>query len=149
MERMEIVIDTRKTDNHYYDKELKHIANNNDIIKFNNNDGASAFNIVIDVLASSLKLNEQERNVLYIINYYNQIKDVNTILDIYKSNYNRSRTTFNRAIDTLEKKRVIKVDNRGLIKINKSYVINNNTSAKAKFLVVEINPKVTSKTIDI
>lgn len=146
---MEIKIDTRKVDNHYYDKELNHIANNNDIIKLTNNDGASPFNVVIDILASSLKLNEQEKNVLSLINYYNNINNIQDILDRYKSDYNRSKTTFNRCIETLKKKRVIKVDSRGLIKVNEKYIINNNTSAKARFLVIELSPDLTSKHISI
>ena len=59
---MEIKIDIRKTDSHYYDKELNQVADNNEIIKLTNNDGSSPFNVAIDVIAAGLNLNEQERN---------------------------------------------------------------------------------------
>lgn len=146
---MEIKIDTRKTNSNYYDKELNHVAKDYNIIKLTNNDGSCPFNIVIDIIANSLKLNEQERNVLYLLNYYNYVHESNELLNIYKANFNRSRTTFNRAINTLERKRVIKVDGRGAITVCEPFRININKTGASKFIVIELYPNETSKNISI
>ena len=146
---MKINVDTRKHDCTYYDKELNHVARNNNIIKLINKDGSCAFNLVIDILAISLELNEQERNVLYLLNYYNHTTNNNELLKLYKDNYNRSRTTFSRAIDTLERKRVITVDGRGAIALREPFRMNLNQTGESRFLIIELYPNETSKNITL
>ena len=83
----------------------------------------------------------------YYIGY--QILPNNQNPDYLNNNYNRSRTTFSRAIDTLERKRVITVDGRGAIALREPFRMNLNQTGESRFLIIELYPNETSKNITL
>ena len=150
---MNLLIDNRKTDAMYIDKELSHIAKDNKIVKLITNDCINNLKLAVNLFAGVLQLNESETEVLYFINYLvdvNRKVSIAKASDIFKSNTLKSKSTFDRAIESLKEKGIIYFTNKGKdICIKKEYNINVNTIDKAAFIVIEVKPEVSSQTVSI
>lgn len=146
---MDITIDKRKTDIIYVDKANNHVAYNKEVIKLINNCNSSVIDIYINILAGCNKLNDIESKVIkYIIcniekNYYNYVLN-----EVAKS-INKSTTTISRAIKSLINKKLIYINSANKIILSNAIAIDKNAIDNSKFLIIELNPKVTSKEITI
>lgn len=146
---MDITIDKRKTDIIYVDKANNHVAYNKEVIKLINNYNSSVIDVYVNILAGFNKLNDTESKVIkYIIcnvekNYYNYV--LNTI----SKNINKSTTTISRAIKSLINKKLIYINSANKIILSNAIAIDKDTIDNSKFLIIELNPKVTSKEITI
>lgn len=146
---MKIVIDNRKTDILYVDKENNHVIKDKETIKLVNTGNNSNIDIYINIIAGINKLNETESAVLrYIINNDSSVKRFKVINDV-ATNINKSISTVIRAIECLNVKGLIYVTNAGEIKVSNSININTDTIANAKLLAIELVPEVTSKAVSI
>lgn len=146
---MDITIDKRKTDIIYVDKANNHVAYNKEVIKLINNCNSSVIDIYINILAGCNKLNDIESKVIkYIIcniekNYYNYVLN-----EVAKS-INKSTTTISRAIKSLINKKLIYINSANKIILSNAIAIDKDAIDNSKFLIIELNPKVTSKEITI
>ena len=146
---MKVVIDKRKSNAIYVDKSNNHIANADDIIKLTFTDNSATIDKYIAIIAGIYKLNNTEVAVLkYIIdNKYSSLSG-QVCIAVAKI-INKSTATIARAIDSLRIKRLIYSDETNAIKISTSININNEALSKAKFIVIELNPEITSNGISI
>ena len=146
---MDITIDKRKTDIIYVDKANNHVAYNKEVIKLINNRNSSVIDIYINILAGCNKLNDIESKVIkYIIcniekNYYNYVLN-----EVAKS-INKSTSTISRAIKNLINKKLIYINSANKIILSNAIAIDKDAIDNSKFLIIELNPKVTSKEITI
>lgn len=146
---MDITIDKRKTDIIYVDKANNHVAYNKEIIKLINNCNSSVIDVYINILAGFNNLNDTESKIIkHIIcnvkeNYYNYV--LNTV----SKNINKSTTTISRAIKGLINKKLIYINSANKIILSNAIAIDKDTIDNSKFLIIELNPKVTSKEITI
>ena len=146
---MDITIDKRKTDIIYVDKANNHVAYNKEVIKLINNCNSFAIDVYVNILAGFNNLNDTESKVIkYIIcniekNYYN------CVLNNVSKNINKSTTTISRAIKSLIDKKLIYINSANKIILSNAIAIDKDTINNAKFLIIELNPKVTSKEITI
>lgn len=146
---MKIVIDNRKTDILYVDKENNHVIKDKETIKLINARNNSNVDVYIGIIAGINKLNETESIVLkYIMNNDNSVKRFKVINDV-ATNINKSISTVIRAIECLRTKGLIYNTNAGEIKISNSINVNANDIVNARLLVIELNPEITSKAISI
>ena len=146
---MKIVIDNRKTDILYVDKENNHVIKDEEIIKLVNTGTNVNLDIYVGIIAGINRLNETESIVLrYVINNNGSVKRLNAINDITKD-INKSVSTINRAIECLNIKGLVYITNAGYIKVSNSININADTIANAKILAIELVPGVTSKAVSI
>lgn len=146
---MDITIDKRKTDIIYVDKANNHVAYNKEVIKLINNRNISVIDVYVNILAGFNNLNDTESKVIkYIIcnvkeNYYNYV------LNAVSKNINKSTTTISRAIKSLINKKLIYINSANKIILSNAIAIDKDTIDNSKFLIIELNPKVTSKEITI
>lgn len=146
---MKIVIDNRKTDILYVDKENNHVIKDKETIKLINAGDISNIDIYINIIAGINKLNETESFVLkYIMTNDGSVKRLTAINNIIKD-INKSVSTVNRAIECLRIKGLIYVTNAGEIKVSNSININDEIIANAKLLAIELVPEITSKAVSI
>lgn len=146
---MNICIDKRKTDIIYVDKVNNHVANNDETIKLINNCDCSIIDIYFAIIAGINKLNDTEVEVLKYIMCNSNIDRYNNILNNVSKIINKSTTTVSRAINTLKDKKLIHVYASNNVAISNDIAISKYMADNAKFLVIELNPKVTSKGISI
>lgn len=146
---MDITIDKRKTDIIYVDKANNHVAYNDETIKLINNCNNSVIDIYVNILAGVNKLNDTEIEVLKYIMYNDNNVHYIKILNNVSKNINKSVTTVSRAISTLKSKKLIYATSFNNIIISDYIAISNNKTNNAKFLVIELNPKITSREITI
>lgn len=146
---MKIVIDNRKTDILYVDKENNHVIKDKEVIKLINAGDNVNMDIYIGIIAGINRLNETESFVLrYVITNNGSVKRLNAINDITKD-INKSVSTVNRAIECLNIKGLIYVTNTGEVKVSNSINVNANTITNARLLAIELVPEVTSKAVSI
>ena len=146
---MKIVIDNRKTDILYVDKENNHVIKDKETIKLINAKDNSNIDVYIGIIAGINRLNKTESFVLKHIMINNgSVKKLNVINDITKD-INKSVSTVNRAIECLNIKGLVYITNTGEIKVSNSIKVNVDDIVNAKLLAIELNPKVTSKAISI
>lgn len=146
---MKIVIDNRKTDILYVDKENNHVIKDKETIKLVNVRDNSNIDVYIGIIAGVNKLNETESTVLkYIMSNDDSVKRFKVINDVAKD-INKSISTVIRAIECLNVKGLIYVTNVGEIKVSNSIKVNIDDIVNAKLLAIELNPEVTSKAISI
>lgn len=146
---MDITIDKRKTDIIYVDKANNHVAYNKEVIKLINNCNSSVIDVYVNILAGFNNLNDTESKVIkYIIcnvkeNYYNYV------LNAVSKNINKSTTTISRAIKSLINKKLIYINSANKIILSNAIAIDKDVIDNSKFLIIELNPRVTSKEITI
>ena len=146
---MKIVIDNRKTDILYVDKENNHVIKDKEVIKLINAGDNVNMDIYIGIIAGINRLNETESVVLrYVIDNNGSVKRLNAINDITKD-INKSVSTVNRAIECLNVKGLVYVTNAGEIKVSSSINVDADVIANARLLAIELVPGVTSKAVSI
>lgn len=146
---MNIITDKRKTDSIYVDKNNNHIANNDEILKLMNTDNSSNIDIYIGIIAGANNLNKTEIAVLkYILNNNGSNLSGQVCVNVARI-INKSTATVARAITSLRDMKLIYGDGANTIKISSSIITNIETLSKAKFIVIELHPEVTSNGISI
>lgn len=146
---MKIVIDKRKSNAMYVDKSNNHIANSNDIIRLTFTDNNATIDKYIDIIAGVYKLNDTEIAVLkYIANDKYSSTNGQVCVAVAKV-INKSTATIARAIDSLRAKRLIYNNEANALKVSTSIAITNEALSKAKFIVIELNPEITSNCVSI
>lgn len=146
---MNLVIDKRKTDIIYVDKDNNHVANNNDIIKLIATNNTSAINAYVKILAGTYSLNNTEIAVLKYLIAGNNNELARIVCDAVAKLICKSTATVTRAIASLRDKRLIYIDSANAIKVSSSIAISTSAIANAKFLVIELHPEITSNGITI
>lgn len=146
---MNIVIDKRKTNIIYVDKNNNHVANNDDILKLINTDNSSNIDVYIGIIAGANNLNGTEIAVLkYILNNNDNNLIGQVCVNVAKI-INKSTATVARAITSLRNMKLIYGNDANTIKLSSSITTNIETISKTKFIVIELNPEVTSNSISI
>lgn len=146
---MKIAIDNRNTDIRYVDKANLHNANNDEVIKFINCGDRNNSSVIINVIAGYYSLNKTESVILkyimfnYDIVYYKKVVNVISIIT------GKSTSTIDRAISNLKTKGLIYITINNEIKVSSSIKVDINKVNNAKFLVIELNPDVTSNGVSI
>lgn len=145
---MNINVDKRITDITYVDKNNLHVATNKDIIKLINVDASEDINnnpirIASSIIAMSKGLNKEETNLYYTLLVCSYARNTKAIANFYMKEYNKSYSTYCRAIEGLVKAGIIKIVSNTIIKVKDDYDLDIQTLA-AKFLIIELNAKVTS-----
>lgn len=150
---MELNVDYRKTNAMYVDKELSQVATDDSLVKFITKDCHDPLKLAINLFAGVFNLNESETDAIYYINYLSdnngQVPLVK-VSDVFRSNTLKSKSTFDRAIESLKDKGIIYFANLGKdICIKKEYKVNVNSIDKASFIVIEVKPQVTSQAVTL
>ena len=146
---MNLVIDKRKTDIIYVDKDNNHVANNNDIIKLIATNNTSAINAYVKILAGTYSLNDTEIAVLKYLIASNSNGLAGIVCDAVAKLICKSTATVARAIASLRDKRLIYIDSANVIKVSSSIAASTSAIDNAKFLIVELHPEITSNGITI
>lgn len=150
---MELNIDNRKTDAMYVDKELSQVAVDDSLVKFITKDCHDPLKLAISLFAGVFNLNESETDTMYYINYLSDNNGQVSLIkvsDVFRSNTLKSKSTFDRAIESLKDKGIIYFTNLGKdICIKKEYKVNVNDIDKASFIVIEVKPQVTSQAVTL
>ena len=146
---MDITIDKRKTDIIYVDKANNHVAYNKEVIKLINNHNSSVIDVYVNILAGFNNLNDTESKVIKYIIYNVEKNYYNYVLNTISKNINKSTTTISRAIKSLINKKLIYINSANKIILSNAIAIDKDAIDNSKFLIIELNPKVTSKEITI
>lgn len=142
---MNIVTDDRDKEILYVDKTNLHTANNDNVIKLINNGNINTIDIICNIIAGDNNLTEVETDVLKIIINNNGFTFNKSNIKKIAYLISKSETTVNRAIYSLNKKRIIFhniVDNK--ITLGSRLNINKEQLNKTDFIVIEVNPNKTS-----
>ena len=141
---MNITVDKRTTSITYVDKNNLHIATDKDIIKLINIDTSdNPVRIAASIIAVSKGLNKEEANLYYTLLIHTNARNTKTIANYYMNEYDKSYSTYCRAIEGLVKAGIIKIVSNTIIDVKADYDLNMQALA-AKFLVIELNAEVTS-----
>ena len=146
---MDITIDKRKTDIIYVDKANNHVAYNDETIKLINNCDNTIIDIYFNIIAGVYKLNDTEVEILKYIMRNSNVDRYNNILNNVSKIIKKSTTTVSRAINSLKDKKLIHIYASNNVAISNDIAISKYAANNAKFLIIELNPKVTSKEITI
>ena len=150
---MELNIDYRKSNAMYVDKELSQVAIDDSLVKFITKDCHDPLKLAISLFAGVFNLNESETDAMYYINYLSDANGQVSLIkvsDVFRSNTLKSKSTFDRAIESLKDKGIIYFTNLGKdICIKKEYKVNVNSIDKAAFIVIEVKPQVTSQAVTL
>lgn len=145
---MNITVDKRTTAITYVDKNNLHVATDKDIIKLINIDTADDANnnpirIAASIIAMSKGLNKEEANLYYTLLVHVNARNTKAIANYYMNEYDKSYSTYCRAIEGLAKAGIIKIVSNTIIDVKADYDLDIQAPT-AKFLVIELNTKVTS-----
>lgn len=144
---MNITVDKRTTSITYVDKNNLHIATDKDIIKLINIDTSdNPVRIAASIIAVSKGLNKEEANLYYTLLIHTNARNTKTIANYYMNEYDKSYSTYCRAIEGLVKAGIIKIVSNTIIDVKADYDLNMQALA-AKFLVIELNAEATSNGI--
>lgn len=145
---MTIDIDKRKTNCLYVDKENNHVANTDDIIKLVANGNKSNIDTYLNIISGSLNLTYIEIEIVkYLIENKRSILS-GELCNIISKIVNKSIVTVSRAITSLNYKKVI-IHTAGSIILSSSIVKDIDKINKAKFIIIEVQPEITSKNISV
>lgn len=141
---MNITVDKRTTSITYVDKNNLHIATDKDIIKLINIDTSdNPVRIAASIIAVSKGLNKEEANLYYTLLVHTNARNTKSIAHYYMKEYDKSYSTYCRAIEGLVKANIIKIVSNTIIDVKSDYDLNMQALA-AKFLVIELNAEATS-----
>lgn len=146
---MNIVIDKRKTDIIYVDKDNNHVANNNDVIKLIATNNTSAVDTYVKILAGTYSLNNTEIAVLKYLITGNSNELAGIVCVTVAEIIRKSSATVARAIASLRDKRLIYGDGANVVKVSSSIAASTSAIANAKFLIVELHPEITSNGVSL
>lgn len=146
---MNIIKDNRNSNAIYVDKSNNHVANTDEIIRFRCAEYMSAIDKYIAIVTGGLSFNDTEIAVLkHIINNNGTELSGELCIAVAKE-VNKSTATVVRAINILRNEGFIYGDGSNTIKLSSAIDADIKAINKAKFFVIEINPDITSKHIDI
>lgn len=145
---MNLTIDKRKTDIIYVDRTNIHSAKNDEVLKLvNNNNNINSIDVYVNILAGAYNLNNIESKVLkYLIT--NIECKTSAICNIMSKCINKSNATIFRAIDKLRSKNLVYINQDGYIIVSNAIKVDNSIN-DIKFIVIEVNTKITSPNIII
>lgn len=146
---MNLVIDKRKTDIIYVDKDNNHVANNNDVIKLIATNNTSTVDTYVKILAGTYGLNNTEIAVLKYLITGNSNELAGIVCVTVAKIIRKSSATVARAIASLRNKRLIYGDGANAVKVSSSIATSTFTIDNAKFLVIELRPEVTSNGVSL
>lgn len=146
---MNLVIDKRKTDIIYVDKDNNHVANNNDVIKLIVTNNNSAVDAYVKILAGTYSLNDTEIAVLKYLIAGNSNELSGIVCVTVAKLIHKSTATIARAIASLRDKRLIYGDGANAVKVSSSIATSTSAINNAKFLVIELRPEVTSNGVSL
>lgn len=146
---MKITIDNRNTDIIYVDKINNHAVKGDEVLKLINEEECSNIDVYLKIIASGYKLNDIEFAVLDFL--FKTIEPI-SVSDVYNDlckKLGRSVTTIVRGITSLRDKKLVYITANNIVNISKAIKVKKDNIVKAKFIVIEINPKESSKLIDL
>lgn len=146
---MNIIKDNRNSNAIYVDKANNHVANTDEIIRFRCAKYMSTIDKYIAIVTGGLSFNNTEIAVLKHIINNNGTKLSGELCIAVAKEVNKSTATVVRAINTLRDEGFIYGDGSNIIKLSSAIAANIEDINKANFFVIEVNPDVTSKHIDI
>lgn len=146
---MNIIKDNRNSNAIYVDKANNHVANADEIVRFKCAEYMSAIDKYIAIITAGLYLNEAEVAVIKHIINNNGTELSGQICIAVAKEINKSTATVARAISSLRDKRLLYGDGAKATTLSSAIAASIDSLIKAKFFVIELNPDITSKHIDI
>lgn len=146
---MAIIIDNRKKDILYVDKENNHFAKTNNVIKLINNSNIDIIDIYISIVTTGIKLSDIELKVLKFILLNNRKYTVKDICDIVSKDINKAHITISRAINALNKQRFIFINAINIVCASNSIKLHKKDIDNASFIVIEVDTNKTNVNVNL
>lgn len=144
-----MIIDKRKGNIIYVDKENNDVAHNEEVLKLINTNNDSVVDIYINIISGVYKLNSAEATVIKILIDLNGTATRGILCNNVARSINKSPITASRAIDSLRDKRLIYVTVNGYITLSNSIDITNKDISKIKIIVINSITNISSNKVSI
>lgn len=144
-----MIIDKRKGNIIYVDKENNDVAHNEEVLKLINTNNDSVVDIYINIISGVYKLNSAEATVIKILIDLNGTATRGILCNNVARSINKSPITASRAIDSLRDKRLIYVTINGYITLSNSIDITNKDISKIKVIVINSITNISSNKVSI
>lgn len=144
-----MIIDKRKGNIIYVDKENNNVAHNEEVLKLINTNNDSVVDIYINIISGVYKLNSAEATVIKILIDLNGTATRGILCNNVARSINKSPITASRAIDSLRDKRLIYVTVNGYITLSNSIDITNKDISKIKVIVINSITNISSNKVSI
>lgn len=144
-----MIIDKRKGNIIYVDKENNDVAHNEEVLKLINTNNDSVVDIYINIISGVYKLNSAEATVIKILINLNGTATRGILCNNVARSINKSPITASRAIDSLRDKRLIYVTVNGYITLSNSIDITNKDISKIKVIVINSITNISSNKVSI
>lgn len=144
-----MIIDKRKGNIIYVDKENNDVAHNEEVLKLINTNNDSVVDIYINIISGVYKLNSAEATVIKILIDLNGTATRGILCNNVARSINKSPITASRAIDSLRDKRLIYVTVNGYITLSNSIDITNKDISKIKVIVINSIINISSNKVSI
>lgn len=144
-----MIIDKRKGNIIYVDKENNDVAHNEEVLKLINTNNDSVVDIYINIISGVYKLNSAEATVIKILIDLNGTVTRGILCNNVARSINKSHITASRAIDSLRDKRLIYITVNGYITLSNSIDITNKDISKIKVIVINSITNISSNKVSI
>lgn len=144
-----MIIDKRKGNIIYVDKENNDVAHNEEVLKLINTNNDSVVDIYINIISGVYKLNSAEATVIKMLIDLNGAATRAILCNNVARSINKSPITASRAIDSLRDKRLIYVTVNGYITLSNSIDITNKDISKIKVIVINSITNISSNKVSI
>ena len=144
-----MIIDKRKGNIIYVDKENNDVAHNEEVLKLINTNNDSVVDIYINIISGVYKLNSAEATVIKILIDLNGTATRRILCNNVARSINKSPITASRAIDSLRDKRLIYVTVNDYITLSNSIDITNKDISKIKVIVINSITNISSNKVSI
>lgn len=144
-----MIIDKRKGNIIYVDKENNDVAHNEEVLKLINTNNDSVVDIYINIISGVYKLNSAEATVIKILIDLNGTATRGILCNNVARSINKSPITASRAIDSLRDKRLIYITVNGYITLSNSIDITNKDISKIKVIVINSITNISSNKVSI
>ena len=144
-----MIIDKRKGNIIYVDKENNDVAHNEEVLKLINTNNDSVVDIYINIISGVYKLNSAEAAVIKILINLNGTATRGILCNNVARSINKSPITASRAIDSLRDKRLIYTTVNGYITLSNSIDITNKDISKIKVIVINSITNISSNKVSI
>lgn len=144
-----MIIDKRKGNIIYVDKENNDVAHNEEVLKLINTNNDSVVDIYINIISGVYKLNSAEATVIKILIDLNGTATRGILCNNVARSINKSPITASRAIDSLRDKRLIYITVTGYITLSNSIDITNKDISKIKVIVINSITNISSNKVSI
>lgn len=144
-----MIIDKRKGNIIYVDKENNDVAHNEEVLKLINTNNDSVVDIYINIISGVYKLNSAEATVIKILIDLNGTATRGILCNNVARSINKSPITACRAIDSLRDKRLIYITVNGYITLSNSIDITNKDISKIKVIVINSITNISSNKVSI